>query len=70
MLEATYEATVINGHICLPTSVQLPENSKVLVTVPGTNEMGPGHIASPRLADPEQAIRFTMDVREIGDAGV
>ena len=34
------------------------------------SRQGPGRIESPRLAHPEQAIEFEMEVREIPDAGV
>jgi hypothetical protein len=66
----TYEATVVNGQIRLPEDVHLPEKCKVLVTVPGDTPVSLGRIYSPRLAHPEQAAEFHMDVREISDAGV
>ena len=70
MHDMTYQATVVNGQIRLPEGVQLPENAPVLVIVPSEGEARPVRIASPRLAHPEQAAEFVMDVREVTDAGV
>jgi hypothetical protein len=70
MFDTTYEATVVNGQIRLPMNVYLPENSKVLVVVRGEPRIGPSRILSPRLAHPEQAAEFKMEVREVPDAGV
>jgi hypothetical protein len=66
----TYEATIINGVIQLPADVHLPENAKVLIVIPQQIQVSPKRISTPRLAHPEQAIDFQMDVREIADAGV
>lgn len=66
----TYEATVVNGEIRLPAGVQLPENAKVLVVIPNETQMLQGRLRSPRLAHPEQASEFFMEVREIADAGL
>ena len=66
----TYEATVVNGQIRLPDNVHLPENSKVMIVVPNETSLISGRILSPRLAHPEQAAEFQMDVREISDAGL
>ena len=65
----TYEATVVNGLIRLPADVQLPENARVLITVPAGSMETPC-IASPRLADPSQAADFAMTNVEIRSAGV
>jgi hypothetical protein len=66
----TYEATIVNGQICLPANVHLHENAKVLVVVPREAQSSSGRIFSPRLAHPEQAAEFRMEVREVADAGV
>jgi hypothetical protein len=70
MHEITYEATVINGQISLPAGVELPDNAKVLVIIPNELQERAGRLRSPRLAHPEQAADFSMDVQEIADAGV
>ena len=67
---ATYEATVVNGQIRLPANVTLPENSKVLIVVPGNVNSRSARVSSPRLANPAQAIEFEMEVREATDAGL
>jgi hypothetical protein len=68
---ATYEATVENGQIKLSEPVRLPERAKVYVVVPGVEEGPRFHLASPRLARPEQAVDFVKEVtREALDAGV
>jgi hypothetical protein len=71
MRVTTYEATVENGQIKLSEPVQLPERARVYVVVPGAEEMPRVRIASPRLAHPEQAADFAMDVgEEPPDAGL
>ena len=66
---ATYEATVENGQIKLSEPVRLPERAKVYVVVPGVEEAPRFHVASPRLARPEQAVDFVKEVtREPRDA--
>ncbi len=71
MKVTTYEATVENGQIRLPESVRLPEHAKVYVIVPGVGEKPVVHAGSPRLARPERAADFTMDVaEECRDAGL
>jgi len=59
----TFEGVVEHGQIRLKDQVQLPENTKVYVTV----AEGAGralHFPSIRLAHPEQASHFVMDVTE------
>jgi hypothetical protein len=60
----TYEGTVENGQIKLSEPVHLPEHTKVYVVVPGVETPSTIHIYSPRLANPQQAVDFTMDVSE------
>lgn len=69
MSTTTYEGKVINGRIELPIDVKLPENSRVLVVVPDDAEPF-GRVSSPRLADPEQARDFVMEVEEATDASL
>ena len=70
MSNKTYEATVINGQIQLPADVKLPENARVLVTVP--DEAGPSNarVRTPRLVNPEQVKDFQMEVEGARDAGI
>ena len=68
---ATYEATVENGQIKLDEAVRLPERARVYVVVPGVDKMAKIHMRSPRLAHPEQAVDFVMEVtEETQDAGL
>jgi hypothetical protein len=71
MKVTTYEATVEGGRIKLSEAVHLPENTKVLVIVPGLNETTPVRFASPRLARPSDAAKFVKEVsEEPSDAGL
>ena len=66
MKVVTYEAIVENGQVKLPDDVHLPEHARVYVVVPGAEEVAAYHIASPRLARPEQARDFAKEVIEEG----
>jgi hypothetical protein len=66
---ASFEGTVENGRIRLEPGVRLPENTKVYVLVPNLPVTPTAHIRSPRLAHPEQAADFAMEVIE-EDAGL
>jgi hypothetical protein len=66
----TLEGTVENGQIKLPGNVRLPEKAKVYVVIPGIEAVPAARIASPRLAFPEQAADFEMQVRDASDAGL
>lgn len=67
----TYEATVENGQIKLSEAVSLPERAKVYVVVPGVEAASGFHVGSPRLAQPERAADFAMEVaEEPRDAGL
>ena len=70
MDETTYQAIVVNGQIQLPASVNLPENTKVLVVVPAANATLVPVVRSPRLAHPEQAVDFLLTMKDAADAGV
>ena len=68
---ATFEGVVENGQIHLPADVRLPDNTRVFVVVPGMQVQPVGHLLSPRLAHPEEAVDFRMEVvTEPADAGV
>ena len=67
----TVEGTVENGQITLPPDVHLPNNTKVYVVIPGMVVTPTMHAGSPRLAHPEDAADFQMEViQELPDAGV
>jgi hypothetical protein len=71
MKVTAYEATVENGQIRLCEPVRLPEYARVYVVVPEVGEKPRVHIPSPRLAQPERAADFIMDVaEEPRDAGL
>ncbi len=72
MKVVAFEGVVENGCIHLPAGVSLPERAKVYVLAPEvSSEPAVVHIASPRLANPEQAEDFIKEVlAEKTDAGV
>jgi hypothetical protein len=61
----TYEGTIENGEIRLSEPVRLPEKARVFVVVPGAEDRSRVHIRSPRLARPEQAADFVLEVVEV-----
>jgi hypothetical protein len=68
MKVVTYEGIVENGCVRVPDGVQLPEQAKVYVVVPGAYDSGvrrAAHVPSPRLAHPEQAQDFVKEVLEL-----
>ncbi len=67
----TLEGIVKHGQIQLKTNVRLPEQTKVYVVVPDVQIEQRARIFSPRLAHPEQAVDFEMQViEESPDASV
>jgi len=64
MSVVTLEGIVEHGQIRLKTNVRLPDNTKVYVVVPGIKVEEFARIFSPRLAHPEQAIDFKIEVVE------
>jgi hypothetical protein len=76
MNDATYEGTVLNGQICLPPGVSLPESRRVLVVVPSDAEsqaeivVTSTRIHTPHLVNREQAADFRMEVGEVDDAEI
>jgi hypothetical protein len=70
----TYEGIVENGQIRLDGNVRLPEHARVYVLLPDATHVPlppVAHIASPRLVDPQDATRFSMEiVEEPADADV
>jgi hypothetical protein len=68
---ATYEGIVENGRVTLPPNADIPDQTHVYVLVPDSEMQHTFRIMSPRLAHPEQAKDFEMQVIEdISDASV
>lgn len=59
---ATYEGVVENGHVTLPPDADIPDRTRVYVLVPDPDRDRTYKILSPRLANPEQAKDFEMEV--------
>ena len=63
MSATTFEGVVEQGRIKLDADVRLPEGAKVYVVVPGVEmEAERVHVYSPRLAHPEQAADFELEI--------
>jgi hypothetical protein len=60
----TFEGVVEQGKIRLKANIQLPDNTKVYVVVPDVQIQQAARVLSPRLAHPEQAADFKMEVIE------
>jgi predicted DNA-binding antitoxin AbrB/MazE fold protein len=58
------EGVVDNGVVRLRDKIALQNGAKVYVVVPDSIPAPGAHIRSPRLAHPEQAVDFRMDVTE------
>ena len=65
MSATTFEGVVEQGQIKLNSDVRLPDGTKVYIVVPDTEVKETGaHLHDPRLAHPEQAADFEMEVVE------
>src|SRR5438270_12165724 len=65
MSAETFEGVVEQGQIKLNSDVRLPDGTKVFIVVPDIEIEETGvHLRSPRLAHPEQAADFVMEVVE------
>ena len=64
MKVTAYEATIEDGQVKFVGAVHLPEHARVYVVVPGAEETTRLYVGSPRLAQPERAGDFTMEVAE------
>ncbi len=62
MSVVTLEGIVKHGQIQLKTNIRLLENTKVYVVIPNVQIEQRAHIFSPRLAHPEQATDFEMQI--------
>ncbi len=61
---ATYEGIVEKGKVCLSPGVRLPDKTKVYVVVPEVQAEKTARMMTPRLAHPEQASDFEMEISE------
>lgn len=61
---ATFEGIVEHGQIRLKAGIRLPEKAKVYVIIPDIRIERNARIFSPRLAHPEQAADFELEVIE------
>jgi predicted DNA-binding antitoxin AbrB/MazE fold protein len=60
-----FEGVVEQGRIKLNSDVRLPDGTKVYVVVPGAEvKEKSARLHSPRLARPEQAAEFEMEIVE------
>ena len=64
---STYEGVVENGHVTLPADADIPENTRVYVLVPDANAQSTYKVMSPRLAHPDQAKDFELEVAKDSD---
>lgn len=64
MSARTFEGVVENGQIKLNSPVSLPDRTKVYVVVPDVEIEQTARLYSPRLAHPEQASDFEMEIVE------
>jgi hypothetical protein len=60
----TFEGFVEKGQIKLKSPVNLPDQTRVFIVVPDAEVEQTAHLHSPRLAHPEQAADFVMEVVE------
>ena len=68
---ATYEGIMKNGRVKLPPGAQIPNETRVYVVVPELETIPLPYVASPKLANPEQAQDFEKRiVDDITDANV
>ena len=59
---ATYEGVVENGRVRLPPNADIPEGTRVWILVPEAETHPFAHIATPHLADPDQAKDFEKQI--------
>lgn len=60
----TIEGIVEQGVVRLKSDIRLPDQTRVLVVVPGIEVELASRIMSPRLAHPEQASDFVLEMSE------
>lgn len=64
MKATAYHAIIENGQVKLIDAVSLPEHSRVNIVVPDASGAAVLRVGSPKLADPERARDFRMEVSE------
>jgi hypothetical protein len=66
MSAVTFEGVVEQGQIKLDSDVRLPDGTRVYIVVPGIEieEDKRVFLHSPRLAHPEQAVDFELEIVE------
>jgi hypothetical protein len=62
MSVTTFEGVIENGRVRLPEGVVLPEQQTVFVVVPDPVQPTTRQLPGVRLADPEDAAKFAMNV--------
>jgi hypothetical protein len=60
----TYEGIIEDGRVKLPPDVGLPERTRVFVLVPDSEAVSIPLVASPHLANPDQAKDFEKQMIE------
>ena len=65
MKVTTYEAIVQDGRVVLPDGAHMPDNTRVSVVVPATNDAERGRIMSPRLVHRDEVADFAMHVERV-----
>jgi hypothetical protein len=58
----TIKGVIEDGRVRLPAGVVLPEHQTVLVVVPDANKPATHNLPGARLANPEDAAKFEMQV--------
>jgi hypothetical protein len=61
---ATYGGISENGRVRLPSDGGIPEKTRVYVLAPDAETLSARYVASPHLADPQQAKDFQKQVIE------
>jgi len=65
MSVVTIEAVVEDSLIRLPSTVRLPDQTKVYVVIPGIDVAHVVRIASPRFQQIHEATDFTLEIRDV-----
>jgi hypothetical protein len=58
------EGVIERGQVRITPDVHLPDKTRVYVVIPDIQIERVTHVSSPRLAHPEQAVDFEMEVVE------
>ncbi len=60
----TLEGVIEHGQIRIAPDVHLPDKTRVYVVIPGIQIERVAHVFTPRLAHPEQAVDFELEIIE------